>query len=62
MFLKLEEVAEERQTAVRCDVAKRKSVLPATTQLLDDALQVQYQFSVLLTCSTANSFGGTTME
>ena len=41
MFLKLEEVAEERQTAVRCDVAKRKSELPAATQLLDNADVVQ---------------------
>ena len=37
MFWQLEEVAEERQTAIRCDVAKRKSELPATTQLLDNA-------------------------
>ena len=29
--MKLEEVAEERQTVVRCGAANRMSVLPATT-------------------------------
>ena len=36
MLLKLEEVAEERQTVVRCGATNRVSVLPATTPALEE--------------------------
>ena len=35
MFLKLEEVAEERQTVVRCGGVNRVSVLPVATSVLE---------------------------
>ena len=35
MFLKLEEVAEERQPVVRCDGVNRVSVLPVATSALE---------------------------
>ena len=36
MLLKLEEVAEERQTVVRCGAANRVLVLAATTPALEE--------------------------
>ena len=35
MLLKLEEVAEERQTVVRCGAANRMSVLPVTNPAVE---------------------------
>ena len=35
MFLKLEEVAEERQTVIRCGGVNRVSVLPVATSALE---------------------------
>ena len=53
MLLKIEEVAEERQTVVRCGAANRVSVLPATTPALEEVGLDVSRCTVLVTAQIA---------